>query len=146
VVTWPGVLLLGRSYEETDAAAWEQAKYFGAFVPPECRVAALQLICTGSFVECEETNASFTGTIVRLSRLLNLVVVAVRLPCRDLCEDVLTLCGPTAISLGLVTLLPDCNATESLTGGPLFPITDCNSGAPGISAYHKLLQATHIFS
>jgi len=44
---------MGQSYEQADEAAGELARSFGAFVPPKCRTAALQLLCLSALPVCQ---------------------------------------------------------------------------------------------
>lgn len=123
VVTWSNVLLLpGQSYDDADRAASELTKLFGVYVPPACRNAALRLVCMGNFVSCHfDTTTGLTY----------------QAPCRSVCEETVAECGAFLAAAGLESKTPDCNATNPLTGGPLYPATNCNNASADVSVAYS---------
>jgi hypothetical protein len=70
---WSKVLLQNQqTYSQADALAANSTKLLGAFVPPACRAAALQLICYSFFVPCTYNlaTASLTRTFISLRSFL----------------------------------------------------------------------------
>lgn len=124
VVTYSNVYVaLGQTYESVDEGAANVTKLAGAFVPYSCRQALITFACLGSFLECSVDTTTFTPSVV--------------LPCRSVCERVLTECSAFAIENGLASLLPDCDKTVELNGVvyPAFPpdgLVDCNAPPAGL--------------
>jgi hypothetical protein len=52
-----------------DAAAGKVVDFFGAFVPTQCRAAALQLVCRSYFPSCAITGTGIAGACTAPSEL-----------------------------------------------------------------------------